>query len=786
VIANTLKRALKDRDKLLLTATPLQNSLLELYGLVSFIDEYLFGDLKSFREQFVGANDPKLLEVLKTRLKTVCQRTLRRDVLPYIRYTKRIAILEKFEEQQVEAELYKLVSTYLERPQLQALPSGQRGLITLVLRKLLASSTFAIAGALNTMSSRLTKRLNKSDGQLLRSNEAASEDDLSEVLDDDYEILDEVAEEWTEETENDTLSTNDRSAIQQEIADLNRYRDLAQSIEQNSKGQALLKALKSGFEKLEQAQAPSKAIIFTESRRTQEYLLRLLGQSSYHNGIVLFNGSNNDSESRKIYERWLQRHQNTDRITGSRTADMRSALVDYFREEGQIMIATEAGAEGINLQFCSLVVNYDLPWNPQRIEQRIGRCHRYGQEYDVVVVNFLNKGNEADRRVYELLSEKFALFEGVFGASDEVLGAIGSGIDFEKRIAEIYHHHWRSPEAINQAFDQLQQELSGQIDAAVSQARQQLLENFDVEVNERLRLREKGKEQRTHYEQKLMRVTSYELNGHAQIDENDGHFTLLTQPFHDADFPLGRYELPRRSGEAHLYRLGHPLALRLLNKAKARAVPPTTLTFVYSDHRPVINALAPFAGRAGTLTIALLTITSPAQIEDDLIYAAISDDGQELEQQQVRRIFDLAVCEEMPYVEMGHSERLQILTAQRQQEILAKVSERNASLFEQETNKLDNWAEDRKVGLEREIKELDRQIKEARRAATTALGLQEKIDAQKRIKNLEAKRNSARRALFEAQDEVDRQRDELIIELEGKLKQQVDLQPLFTIRWRLV
>ena len=200
----------------------------------------------------------------------------------------------------------------------------------------------------------------------------------------------------------------------------------------------------------------------------------------------------------------------------------------------------------------------------------------------------------------------------------------------------------------------------------------------------------------------------------------------------------------------------------------------------------MINALAPFAGRAGTLTIALLTITSPAQIEDDLIYAAISDDGQELEQQQVRRIFDLAVCEEMPYVEMGHSERLQILTAQRQQEILAKVSERNASLFEQETNKLDNWAEDRKVGLEREIKELDRQIKEARRAATTALGLQEKIDAQKRIKNLEAKRNSARRALFEAQDEVDRQRDELIIELEGKLKQQVDLQPLFTIRWRLV
>ena len=91
------------------------------------------------------------------------------------------------------------------------------------------------------------------------------------------------------------------------------------------------------------------------------------------------------------------------------------------------MIATKAWAEGINLQFCSLVVNYDLPWNPQRIEQRIGRCHRYGQKHDVVVVNFLNRKNAADQRVFELLSEKFQLFEGVFGASDEVLGPSSPG-----------------------------------------------------------------------------------------------------------------------------------------------------------------------------------------------------------------------------------------------------------------------------------------------------------------------------------------------------------------------
>ena len=124
-----------------------------------------------------------------------------------------------------------------------------------------------------------------------------------------------------------------------------------------------------------------------------------VGRQPYSEGIVLFNGSNTDA-SKHIYGQWLRRHTGTDRVTGSKTADMRSALVDYFREEGRIMIATEAGAEGINLQFCSLVVNYDLPWNPQRIEQRIGRCHRYGQKHDVVVVNFLNRKNEADQRVF--------------------------------------------------------------------------------------------------------------------------------------------------------------------------------------------------------------------------------------------------------------------------------------------------------------------------------------------------------------------------------------------------
>ena len=301
--------------------------------------------------------------------------------------------------------------------------------MTLVLRKLLASSTFAIAGALSSISGAAAKEEARDQSPTSRSKKNS---------DKDYESPRRHRRRVAGGREAGTLTDADRKAIKTEIADLDEFARLATSIEHQRQREGALKALSVAFAKADELGAGQKAIIFTESRRTQNYLLRVLADSPYADGIVLFNGTNTDDRSKQIYARWMERHQGTDRVSGSKTADMRSALVDYFREEGRIMIATEAGAEGINLQFCSLVVNYDLPWNPQRIEQRIGRCHRYGQKHDVVVVNFLNRKNAADQRVYQLLSEKFKLFEGVFGASDEVLGAIESGVDFEKRISAIY------------------------------------------------------------------------------------------------------------------------------------------------------------------------------------------------------------------------------------------------------------------------------------------------------------------------------------------------------------
>ena len=777
IIANTLKNALADAPKLLLTATPLQNSLMELFGLVSFIDEHAFGDQKAFREQYSNLDGPQVFSALKARLQPFCQRTLRRQVTNYIPFTRRHPMVQEFTPEQSEDQLYNLVSEYLQRENLQALPASQRSLMTLVLRKLLASSSFAIAGALDTLIARLKVKLSQ----------GAASAPLAEEFEYDYETLPETAEEWDEDPADAApLPPENRIALEKEIAELEAFRSLAVSITHNAKGRALITALDRAFAEAARLGAAKKAIIFTESRRTQEYLQRLLADSPHGQGVLLFNGSNSDPSSRAIYAEWLQRHAGTDRVTGSRSADMRSALVDYFRDSGQIMIATEAGAEGINLQFCSLVVNYDLPWNPQRIEQRIGRCHRYGQKHDVVVVNFLNKGNEADQRVFQLLAEKFSLFEGVFGASDEVLGAIESGVDFEKRIAAIYQR-CRTPDQIKVSFDQLQLELSAQIDDAMTRTRRQLLENFDAEVHEKLRVNlDQSREYLNRYERMLMHLTQHELTAHAEFNPATGGFRLHTSPFPDAsDIPLGLYELPRRSGEAHLYRLGHPLAGRLVARAKSRQLPPVEITFSYSQAATNIAALKPFVGSVGSLIAVQFTIETPAHAEDHILIAAATDAGQVIDPQAARWFFALPAVgiAELPAVPPNPILQAQIEA--RQAAIRQAISERNGRIFEAEAAKLEGWADDLKLALEREIKDLDRQIKEARRTATVALTLEEKLAGQKQIKTLEYQRNVKRKSLFEAQDAVDHRREALIAQIEAKLTQNTNSATVVSFRWRL-
>jgi hypothetical protein len=509
---------------------------------------------------------------------------------------------------------------------------------------------------------------------------------------------------------------------------------------------------------------------------------------------VLFNGSNSDARAQATYKDWLKRHAGTDRITGSRTADTRAALVEHFKERGTVMIATEAGAEGINLQFCSLVINYDLPWNPQRIEQRIGRCHRYGQKHDVVVVNFVDRSNEADARVYELLAQKFQLFEGVFGASDEVLGAIGSGVDFERRIADIYQN-CRNPSEIKASFEQLQLDLSGEISEAMVKTRRILLEHFDEEVQDKLRVRaEDSRSARSRFERMLMDLSRAELGDCARFD-NDG-FDLLRTPdgieasgrsgIDSASIPLGRYELPRRSGDAHLYRINHPLALWLTQQAKTRALDDAKLVFDYDGHGTKVSTLEPYRGKAGWLTLKLIEVSALGNQEQHLLVAATTHEGATLAEEDPEKLLRLPATL-LPaglFNDAGNA-TLVADVASRKVELLRAINQRNLGYFEQEVQKLDAWADDLKLGLEQEIKEIDREIKEVRRTAATSPTLEEKLAHQKRQRDLEGKRSKLRRELFIRQDEVEAQRNDLIGQLEAQLQQQVEERVLFAIEWEL-
>jgi len=774
VIANTLKQALKDNPMLLLTATPLQNSILELYGLVSFIDDHMFGDVKSFKEQYGSSPSDQALNQLSRRIQPICKRALRRQVLPYIRYTKRFPILQPFTPEEREDRLYNLVSDYLQRPNLQALPSRQRTLMTLIIRKLLASSTYAIAGTLETLSRRL---------ECMLADDASVSDDLVATVSDDYEEAPEIEDEWDDPEGIDSFSEEKKDAIRSEIADLHSFRELALGITENAKGLALLTALEKGFDAAVRFGGSRKAIIFTESRRTQEYILDLLSSTPWKDGVLLFNGSNTDKRSQEIYAAWYERYKDTDRISGSRSADTRQALVDYFREEGSIMIATEAGAEGINLQFCSLVVNYDLPWNPQRVEQRIGRCHRYGQQFDVVVVNFLNSSNAADQRVYELLSEKFRLFDGVFGTSDEVLGAIESGVDFEKRIAGIYQS-CRKPEDIQTAFDALQTELRADIDVSLSSARTKLLENFDDEVREKLKLRESSTtEICSRFQSLLMSLTCYELQERAErLDQ--GSF-LLHQAPSGLTVPTGRYSILGADMDSHVYRSTHPIAISVLESARSRDLSPAMVSFDLSNHEGKITALEGYVGRSGSLRVSFLSVLSLDQAEDHFVFSCISDAGEVLDDDFVMRLFSLDGTIDGGYTDSAHHELIDEVYARKVKLLCDDLSRRNMKFFEAESEKLESWADDLKDGLEREIKDIDRQIREARHNSSVSLTLEEKLVFQREIRLLEQTRSTKRKNLFETQDQIDARRNGMIDEIEQKLKMGTEEKTLFEIGWRV-
>ncbi|MCX7013250.1 MAG: SNF2-related protein [Candidatus Sumerlaeota bacterium] len=788
-VGQGIRWATEDCRKLLLTATPLQNTLLELYGLSTLIDERLFGDANSFRTQYAGAGSS--LEALRQRLAAFCKRTLRNQVTEYIRFTERHAITRPFKPTDNEHSLYEAVSAFLQRENSYALPHRQRHLTALILRKLLASSSHAIAGTLDTLRVRL---------ETLRDERARSDPEFAERLIEAEEIEDDLLDEIladdepTEEAEEPPIAI-DRQQLAEEIDILQRLATWARGIGIDTKTQTLIKALEIGFDQMAVTGAARKALIFTESRRTQEYLKTFLDAHGYRGQVVLFNGTNGGPEATAIYERWVERNRDTGRVSGSRAVDVRTALIEHFRDEATILLATEAAAEGFNLQFCSLVVNYDLPWNPQRIEQRIGRCHRYGQKHDVVVINFLNERNEADRRVLELLTEKFNLFSGVFGASDEVLGSIESGVDFEKRILAIYQE-CRTPEEIDAAFHALQAEMDEQIRTRMDDTRRTLFEHFDEDVHQRLRLQlDDAKAQLDRVGRRFWSVTRFILGERARFDDEALAFDLH-QPPRD-DIPRGRYHMiskshPRAAEDGgaeqgfFLYRLSHPLGEHVVDCAKALGTPFEAIVFDITNHPARISVVEALRGINGYLALTRLTIESYER-EEYLLFSGFDDAGGSLDQETMEKLFACAgLTQGASPIPPAAAHRLAAEAERHAKATVSRSLEHNSVHFNEAREKLEKWADDMVLSAEKALADTKEQIKALRRQARQAVTLEEQHEIQEKIQKLERQQRRQRQEIFKVEDEIMGKRDQLIDQLEKRLAQRTETETIFTIRWTVI
>ena len=219
---------------------------------------------------------------------------------------------------------------------------------------------------------------------------------------------------------------------------LMRILNLAQEVEQNSKTAALLRTLE---------ELDNQAIVFTSFYETQKYLQDQLEAVGYP--VVLYSGKMSQKE--------------------------KDAAVERFRSgEARIFLCTDAGSEGVNLQFCNVLVNYDLPWNPMRVEQRIGRVHRIGQQRDVLVLNMAIR-DTVEEYILQLLEQKIQLFTNAVGETDLILSNLRGFESFEKAIIDVIANT-KEPKELRYQFEAFGQSL-----AMAKQAADQI-KDFDAKT----------------------------------------------------------------------------------------------------------------------------------------------------------------------------------------------------------------------------------------------------------------------------------------------------------------
>ena len=761
LMAHRVRGFLRNASVLLLTATPIQNSLAELWGLVQYVEPTgtLLGDITTFREVFCSEDDRTLVpgqeHELQRRLAMVLQRTLRRQAQDFLDrpFTQRRCRLYEYAMSDDERSLYDDVTEYLLQPTLYAFAGRQRRLLLIGFHRRMASSIAALAASLENVAVRL-RRLGT--GQ-------QPQDDALEVLHDLEEDEDIV------EDGEDTPVAANIDAIAAELARVQGFVARARSLPHDAKARSFQDAIRVVLDLGRNGRGSGKAVVFTESITTQEYLRKLLLDTGLADEeITLFRGTNDHPRAQQAHAQWLQEEGNKlpPGSGPSREVAMRLALVHEFRTRSKVMVCTEAGAKGLNLQFCETVINYDLPWNPQRIEQRIGRCHRYSQQRDVTVVNFIARGNDAHRLTFEILSQKLDLFGRVLDASDVILheprtdapeiAVSALSLELETDLRNIYSRS-RTLDEVARELAALRDKMTLRRDAYEKeyQRTSQIIESrFDEGVRKVFKhLREELPEGLAQLDRDIANlVESYLASHSAAHRRSDETGRVVFEIARGAELPAqigtGRHFAtgdPRGLTDAEPLNLAHPLVRAAI--ADARAWPGGSIKL--SLPRDANANLADLVGKDGVLAVVLVDYAGFEPVQR-LIAAGVVD-GAPIDPSLASQLMRLQAADSQAGSvtvdprDLADATDEAVFIDQRETE---KCEQQH---FEQAIGQLERFVDDKVIVCRRERASIAEKLRSARVRRDTVVGFSARERVDQEIARLEA-RNAALERRIEALD----------------------------------
>lgn len=418
LLAERLSR--KTERLLLLTATPHQGNADQFEHFLRLLDEDQFIDLGRDREVIQLEGNPWYLRRMKEDLRDFEGRRI---------FTERHALTQPFALSDPEYELYEEVTDYINEflPRVTGKRRTQFALARIVFQRRLASSLGAIASSLARRHKRFSDML--AELESLPPSERAKKLEQFRLVDVDVEQeLDDETEEQQEKLLDATVVAETLERLREEVEELGRLVQVAKDTLATGR-EAKLEALESCLKRAEFAELKDgrgKLLIFTEHRDTLEHLLKKLEEWGY----------------------------TTTQIHGGMSPQERRQRQIEFQRDAQVCVATEAAGEGINLQFCHLMINYDLPWNPNRLEQRMGRIHRIGQERDVYVFNFVST-NTVEGLILQRLLEKLADIKATLG--DRVFDVIGELLKLnDLNLEEMLREAAYNPKDISAYLDQIE------------------------------------------------------------------------------------------------------------------------------------------------------------------------------------------------------------------------------------------------------------------------------------------------------------------------------------------